>query len=362
MIAQPAVAAAHDYPASDLTDVGARLRFHRNEAALPAPEHVVAAIRALDGNALARYPVDLFEEFRTLLADRMGTGAQCLAIGSGADEILGALMRAFLQPGDSIIAVTPTFGMYAHTAAIAGATLNSVPYRERWRLDPRRLIESSDARTRIVVLGHPNNPTGDALAREDLDTIARGLPQTVIVVDEVYLCLGSDSLVDCAARYPNVVVVGSFSKAAALAGLRVGYAVASAQNSAVLRRVISPFPVGVASLTGAMAYLHEAEATAAFQSTLNRQIERSLSAIAQAITPFCLNVWRGPANYLLADFGGAVKTAAHALADADIAVRSFSDPSIANCLRFCAAADAPTAELIATLRTAFAVETSVLHA
>jgi len=189
-----AVLNACDYDEAYLSDAGVRLRMHRNECPLPAPEHVVAAVRAIDGERLRCYPAELLRDFSAALALRIGTASSDLSLGSGADEILGALARVFLDPGDTMLTVRPTFGMYAHVAAVAGAKLRAVPYERRWQLDPRAIVCAADDRTRLVILGHPNNPTGDALRPADVLKLAAELPNAAIIIDEVYLALSPASL------------------------------------------------------------------------------------------------------------------------------------------------------------------------
>jgi histidinol-phosphate aminotransferase len=341
-----------DYPERDLRDAGIRIRLHRNEAALEAPEHVVEALQSIDGDLLRRYPTELGYVVTRLLAKRLDTSPERVALANGADEALGALARVFLEPGDEAIAPSPAFGMYARVAAIAGAHLRQIPYCERWRLDPELFAASANGWTRLVFLGHPNNPTGDALRASDLDAIVRALPNVAIVVDEVYLALSQLSLVRISQRYANVIVVGSLSKSASLAGARVGYAVAEPEIAAALRRTLPPYPLAVGSLVAAEAYLGNAAATAAFETRLCAQTERSLNALESGIGPFAQSIARGPANFLLAEFGDRAPVVWKALDAAGIRARLFDAPQLSGAIRFCAASDAETEATIACLRAA----------
>jgi histidinol-phosphate aminotransferase len=359
---RPAVLNAPDYDAAYLSDAGVRLRIHRNESALPPPAHVLASVRALDADALRYYPAELLREFTAALAGRIGTSTASLALGSGADEILSALARAFLDPGDTMVTVRPTFGMYAYAAAVAGANLRAVPYEQRWQLDPSAIIRAADARTRLVVLGHPNNPTGDALSAADVRLLAGELPDATIVIDEVYLALSSASLAPLTTTLPNVVVVGSFSKIAALAGMRVGYAIASERIAASLRRVIQAFPLSAASLVAANAYICGGAETVVFETALATQTRRSLDAVVDGVGRFADSVWRGPANFVLMDFGARAPIIEAALTNKGIAARSYAGSELSGCLRFCAADDDATAELITAVQSAMAEETAAANA
>jgi histidinol-phosphate aminotransferase len=345
-----AIAELADYSERDLRDAGIRIRMHRNESALVAPEHVVRAIRAIDGEMLRRYPTELQRRVERLLAERLGVGVERVVLASGADDILGGLARVFLDPGDEAIVPVPTFVTYGRVVAVADARLREVPYTQRWSLDADAMVTAANERTRLIILGHPNNPTGDVLRTADLDAIVRALPNIATVIDEVYLSFSPLSLVPYAQQYDNAIVVGSFSKAASLAGVRVGYAVAEPSVAAALRRTLPPYPVAVASLVAADAYLSDSAATELFEEQLRAQTKRSLDAIEAAITPFAQSIARGPATFLLAEFGERAAEIWNALDAAGIRTRLFDTPHLNGAIRFCAVSDAETKDTIACVR------------
>ena len=345
-----------DYPEVDLHDAGIRVRLHRNESALPAPEHVLQAVRAIDGNLLRRYPTDVQREVEQQLANRLGVPAEMLVLSNGADEILGTAARVFLEPEDEALIVVPTFGMYARVVAIAGGRVRTVPYTSRWRVDVEALISNAAENTRLLFLGHPNNPTGDVLQARDLEYLATALPNVAIAVDEVYLSFSPLSVARYAQRFENLVVIGSLSKSAALAGARVGYAVTSARAAAALRRTLPPYPLAVASLVAAQAYLDDAAATAAFEKRLGAQTKRSLDALEAGIGPFARSIARGPANFVLMEFGERAPQVHRALDRAGIRARTFDSPLLDGAIRFGASSDAETRETIACVRTAMQKE------
>jgi histidinol-phosphate aminotransferase len=338
------------YDERDMMDDGVRLRFHRNEAAVPPPEHVVRAVQQLDGEALRTYPVEAQARLARTLATRLGVERDEVVLGNGADELLLALGRALLAPGDEALLVTPTFGMYSRSVRNAGGVVRALPYRARWSLDVEALVKLATPRTRLVLLGNPNNPTGEALNVDTVGWVAEALPYATIAVDEVYLALSEQSLVSMVARYHNVVVVASLSKTAGLAGLRVGYAVAERRRAAALRRVIAPYPLGVASIVAAQAYLDNTAATQAYELGLSLAVKRSLDRITEALEGRARAMWRGAANFVLFDFGDEASRIVGTLADAGIAVRTFDDPVLAGMVRICAAGEAATTELIDALR------------
>jgi histidinol-phosphate aminotransferase len=333
----------------ELCDDGVLIRAHRNEAPVPPPEHVVAALRSIEASLLGRYPDALQRSASAALAARLRVDPSGIVLGNGADDMLYALTNAFVSAGDNALVVTPSFSTYARAVAVAGGELRTLRYRERWSLDSDALVASADDRTRLIVLGHPNNPTNEPLDRITLERIARLVPQALIVVDEVYLSFSEHSLVSAARDVTNVAVLGSLSKVGALAGLRIGYAIANRSNATVIRRVMPPFPVGVPSLVAAEAYARGGASTDRFEAQLAKQVERSLDAIVDAIRPRAHMIWRGSSNFVLADFGEAAESIERSLAVRGIAARAFTDPDLGGCLRFCALDDAATAQLVEAL-------------
>ncbi len=344
------IAALPDYDPRDLSDDGIVIRLHRNEGALAPPEFVLDAIRAVDPETLRTYPTALQRVVIAQLAARVGCDRSNVVLGNGADEILAACARVALDVGDVALTVTPTFGMYARVVALAGGQLRRIPYATRWNLETQALLEAADDRTRLVILGHPNNPTTDLLQSRNLAAVARALPNALIVVDEVYLAFSNRSLAREATAFENVIVVGSLSKCASLAGARVGYALAPPLLAAALRRVLGPYPVSALSLTVAQAYLCDPSRTRSFETQLEAQIARSLDAFTCAFAPFAGEIWRGPGNFLLIDCGASAERLHDALARQGIAVRTFDDPMLGGMLRVSATTDEATATVANALR------------
>ncbi len=345
-----------DYDPRDLNDEGIAIRLHRNEGALPPPDFVLDAIRGIDAQTLRTYPTQLQTDVAGLLASRFSRQPGNVALANGADEVLAAAARIVLDAGDNAVTASPTFSMYARVVALTGAQIRRVPYQARWRFDARSLIDAADDRTRLVFLGHPNNPTADPLRVADLSAVATALPNALILVDEVYLAFSDRSLEREANSYDNVAIVGSFSKCASMAGARLGYALAAPSVAAAARRSLGPYPVAALSLVAAHAYLCDATRTRAFETQLEAQIARSLDALESGFAPFARDIWRGPANFLLADCGARALPIRDALAAHGIAVRSFDDPMLAGMLRVCATDDVSTETVVRELRAIAAKE------
>ncbi len=345
-----ACAALPPYERGDLVDGPLQVRAHRNEAALPPPPAVLEAVRGIGAETLRCYPADLQRRVARRLARRLGVTARGLALANGADEMLLGAARATLDAGDEALMARPAFGMYARAVAMMGAIPRRIPYRRRWQLDVDAFLEGAGDRTKLVYLGHPNNPTGEALPAAALERIARALPRTLVLVDEAYLALGAHSLIGYAGAPRNVIVAGSLSKVCALAGLRIGYLAGDPLVVGAIRKMLAPYALSAASLVAADAFLSDEAAMRSYEAALCEQVRRSLDALTAAALPFARAVWRGPASFALVDVGTAARPLTEALRRRGIAVRSFGDPDLSTCVRICALDDAGTVQLSDALR------------
>jgi histidinol-phosphate aminotransferase len=181
--------------------------------------------------------------------------AVVVQVGCGADELIDLLMRCVLEPGDKIVDCPPTFTMYVFDAAVNAAKVVTVPRLAGFKIDVdgiRRAVE--EHRPKIVFLTSPNNPDGSVIAEEDLKAILT-LP-VLVVLDEAYIEFSEEpSRMAWVAEQPNLVVLRTFSKCAALAGLRVGYGAFPLEMVQYLWRAKQPYNVSVAAEVAATAAL-----------------------------------------------------------------------------------------------------------
>lgn len=206
-----------------------------------APSAAFAASLGTDPESLRRYPLDASLE--RALAARHGVTAERIFVGAGADDVLDRLCRAVLEPGRTAIVPVPTFEMLPRYVALTGAELVPVPWTNGpW---PREAVLAAiDARTALVAIVSPNNPTGLVASGDDLRAVLAAAPNAVVLVDAAYAEFGGEDLTSIALAHGHAVVTRTFSKAFGLAGLRVGYAIAAKDVVRWLRSVGSPFTAG----------------------------------------------------------------------------------------------------------------------
>jgi threonine-phosphate decarboxylase len=265
-----------------------------------------AVREALASVPLDRYPDRECLELRAALADSLGTSPACILPGNGASEMIWLAALAFLQPGDRMFVLGPTFSEYARAARLMRARVFT------WRAAPeqgfvpdltviaRRL---KSLRPRLVFLCNPNNPTGVALPPGEIAAWARQHPRTLFIVDEAYLAFaaGLDSALAFAEE--NVLVLRSLTKDCGLAGLRLGYAVGAEELMAALRQAQPPWSVNALAQAAGVAALRDPYHRRASLERLARAkqelvaglIRLDLEPVPSAVHFFLLRVGNGAA-------------------------------------------------------------------
>ena len=279
------------YPAAETYEIGGELvKLASNETPwAPHPE----VIRAIEGElgTLNRYPDPEKNRLRAAIARRLGVASGHVAVGNGSCEILLAAADALLEPGAEIVYAWPSFSMYPHLAGQSGARAIEVPLDSEGRHDLEAMAREVTAATRMVIVCNPNNPTATALPVEAVESFVASLPRHVcVVVDEAYVEFSTmqdpDESLPLAARYPNVVLLRTFSKVYGLCGLRVGYAVCSEEFRMAVDVVRQPFSVNaLAQAAAAEALRHQDEVARRVERVVIERVhieeelaERGLSA------------------------------------------------------------------------------------
>jgi histidinol-phosphate aminotransferase len=226
----------------------------------PLPAVRSALIRSID--VANRYPEFLPDRLRRLIAGHIGVGDEQVVLGAGASGVVMQVLHAVTRPGDRIVLSEPTFDGYPIFAKMARLTSVTVPLDERGQHNLEAMAEAA-ADARVVVLCRPHNPTGTLELVADVLRFLRGVPEdTVVLLDEAYIEFVDPQLriygPDLVRRFPNVVVVRTFSKAYGLAGLRIGYGFSAPELATTLWSMQLPFGMGITSLV-AVAASYDAE-------------------------------------------------------------------------------------------------------
>jgi len=238
------------------------IKLASNENPLGVSPKAQRAIRAVLGE-LARYPDGNGFELKQALKRRFGVAMDAIVLGNGSNDVLELAARAFLAPGLSAVYSQHAFAVYPLAVQAIGAQGIEVPAND-YGHDLAAMLRAIRPTTRLVFVANPNNPTGTFLGGTELEAFLATVPQEVLVVlDEAYneyLAPGiRQQSLAWLKRYPNLILTRTFSKAYGLAGLRVGYAFASAEVADMMNRVRQPFNVNSISLAAAAAGLEDHE-------------------------------------------------------------------------------------------------------
>jgi histidinol-phosphate aminotransferase len=263
----------------------------------PAPavrDAVLAAAADLN-----RYPDNSSGQLVERLAALHGVDRECIAVATGSVAILGQLAQVCVEPGDEVLFGWRSFEAYPIVTQVAGGRPIAVPLAGDLGFDLTRMVERCSARTRLVFICNPNNPTGTARGRDAIEGLCAELPDEVVVaVDEAYFEFADQSHVDClplARERENVCVLRTFSKAYGLAGVRVGYAVGSPPLVASLRKAAIPFGVSALAQAAALAALDAEPEMASWVRLVvaeRRRLQRALRSMGFAVTDSAANfVW-----------------------------------------------------------------------
>jgi histidinol-phosphate aminotransferase len=290
------------------------------------------------------YPDPAQRAVREAAAHYVGAEPEQIVFGVGSDELLGIISHLFVGPGDTVVNVPPTFGMYEFLGHVADATVVNVPRREDFGLDMPPL-ERALSRAKLLFLASPNNPTGTPLPREDLLRLLEH--DAVVAVDEAYAEFAGESVVDLCAAHDNLIVVRTFSKWAGLAGLRIGFAVMARELADLVWRVKVPYNLSVAAEQAVLATLEDTDGLEANVEKLVRERERMAVRLA-ALS------WLRPhpssANFILCDVSGlAAKDVRDKLRSRGILIRYFDSPMLRNCIRISVGKPEHTDRLIEAL-------------
>jgi histidinol-phosphate aminotransferase len=334
------------------------VRFDVNTS--PVPPDLSDVLAGAFDPLLSEYPPSDYAALVAAAADTYGVATDEILPTAGADEALDLTARAFLREGSVAVAATPTYAMYRIVTEQRGASFVSVPRRPRdegFALDLPALAAAARS-AQLVWLCEPNNPTGSAepplriselLSMLAEDAAADGREPPAVAVDEAYAEFVGRSVLPLRSFYPRLVVIRTLSKAHALAGARVGFAIARPQTLAPILSYRAPASVGTVSAALATAALRRPELAAANVA----RVASERSRLAGQLAALGWRPYASEANFILVRFGDPAEAAAAAesLLRVGLVPRTFgSDHPLADCLRLTVRSVEENDRLIAAAR------------
>ncbi len=276
-----------------------------NENALgPSPMAQEAMLHAVANMHL--YPDGGSYYLRRALALRFGVAEDMIMLGCGCNEHAVLLANAFMQPGDNLVMSERSFVVYKLVAQLFQCESIAVPMKGMTH-DPDAMLEAITPKTKLVIIGNPNNPTGTMISQEQVDEFIRRVPRNVVTVfDEAYMELLEpeqqvDTIKHVNAGHKPVVTLRTFSKAYGLAGLRVGYAIARSEAIDLLNKVRQPFNVNAMAQTAAVAALGDENHLAATR----RMLKSGREQIMNGLRELGLDPVESVTNFIMFPFGRA---------------------------------------------------------
>jgi histidinol-phosphate aminotransferase len=293
----------------------------------PLPGVLEAAIAAAD--SFNRYPDMGVSALVAELAQRFGVPESHIATGTGSVGVAQSLLQATSGPGDEVVYAWRSFEAYPIIVQISGATSVQVPLAEGDVHDLDAMLAAVTERTRLIFVCNPNNPTGTAVRRAELERFLDAVPGDVLVVlDEAYCEFVRDGEVpngiDLYRDRPNVCVLRTFSKAYGLAGLRVGFAIAHEPVAAALRQTAVPFGVSQLAQDAAVASLRA-------ERELLRRVDALVDERARVVAALTAQGWTVPdsqANFVWLRLGERTLEFAAACEAAGVVVRPFAGEGV----------------------------------
>jgi histidinol-phosphate aminotransferase len=269
-----------------------------------------------------RYPDPHQDAIRNKLSSIKGVPAENIFIGNGSDECIDLLYRAFCEPGrDNVIINPPTYGMYEVSANIQGIEIRRANLLENFQLDLEKIESLIDVNTKIIWICTPNNPTGNSIYFQDIETILNNF-DGMVVADEAYINFARQkSMVKLLNEYPNLVVMQTLSKAWGLAGLRVGMAFASKEIIQILLKIKPPYNISEPVQELAVKALDNVETVNAMIKELVAQREWLENELPNV--PAVIHIYPSDANFLLVKVKDATSMYKH-LIENKIVVRDRS--------------------------------------
>jgi histidinol-phosphate aminotransferase len=292
-----------------------KLRLDMNEGMAGCSPKVRAALRRLSGEEITMYPEK--ENATARIAPFFGVSARELVITGGIDEALRLVADVFIERGRGVLLVEPTFSMYRFHADQRDARIHTLYCDKEMRFPLGDVLRALKQAPAVFFLANPNNPTGALLEKRALAKILDAATRTLVVVDEAYFEFSGVTALPWIRRRENLVVTRTFSKAAGLAGLRVGCLFAHRETARILKRAQTPFPIGIAPLVAAEAALKDS----AFTRRATAEITQGRKLLESGLRELGVRVFPSAANFVLADFGARGPKVIRALARRGILIR-----------------------------------------
>lgn len=323
------------------------IKLNTNENPYPPSPKVFEAIAATNNDSLRLYPDPNAEDLKQALATYFNLQSNQVFVGNGSDEVLAHTFQALLKHDLPILFPDITYSFYPVYCGLYQVEYQTLPLTEDFSIDPSDYNTPNGG----IIFPNPNAPTGKLLSLAAIESILRANPESVMVVDEAYIDFGGQSAVTLLDEFPNLLVIQTFSKSRALAGLRIGYALGHPDLIEALERVKNSFnsyPMDRLALAAGVASLQDDDY---FQAQCQRIIQQR-DKVTQALDALGFSPLNSHANFVFTrpPEGTTAEELAQQLRERKIIVRYFNKPRIDNYLRITTGSEEENQALIEALQ------------
>ncbi|MDD1771232.1 MAG: histidinol-phosphate transaminase [Methanomassiliicoccales archaeon] len=302
------------------------LRMDTSTNPLGANPTAAKVLRECSKMDLNQYPSPYSDALREELAKLHGLKAENFVVGNGSDEVLDIAFKSFIEPGATVLMPYPSYSLHGYFVRVNCGKVKTVDLTASFQLDVKAMLAEE---AQMLILCTPNNPTSNTFRRKDVKALLDGFEGPVIV-DEAYAEFAGRSMIPDVESYPNLIVTRTFSKAYALAGMRIGYSVANTELAAVMQRVKIPYSLNRVSERVAIEALRNQEFVRRSVETVRKgrvQLEKGFAALG-------LRVYPSEANFILFKLPVESAMLVKTLAEKGVMLRDFGRLRLLeNCVR-----------------------------
>ena len=304
-----------------------RLDFNENTIGC-SPKVIEAISEIIDANTMSMYPE--YSQAKSVIANFFNVMSEQLVFTNGTDEAISLLVNTFVEHGQQLVLVHPSYAMYRFYGELGGAKITEVQYEitDDFKFPMAKLLASINQETAAVFLANPNNPTGTAISRSEIVQVLRAAPNSVVLIDEAYVEFADVSALDLINEFPNLFVSRTFSKAYGMAGIRFGCLFSDAQNIEWVQKAQSPYSVNVVAITAALAAVRDDKYLTNYVS----EVRESRKFVEAEFDRLGVKYFDSTGNFLLFNVGSRATSIRDQLATRGVLVRDRSY-EIAGCVR-----------------------------
>ncbi|MGH1363472.1 MAG: histidinol-phosphate transaminase [Calditrichia bacterium] len=305
-----------------------KIRLDLNESLWGCSPTVMEALNRIDDLEVIAYPD--YNGFMKQLSQFLEVPQEQLLISNGADDAIRAVMQTFIDPADQVLLAYPSFGMIDLHARVVGADVQQIVYEADLSFPIDKFIAEINDATRLVAVVRPDSPCGAVISREQLIRLLEHTPNTLVMLDETYTHFLGESCLDLQAKYDNLIVLRSFSKAYGLAGLRIGVTAACPAFIEQMRKVNPPFSVNGLAVIAASAAMSDKS----FLEGVVAELEVERNYVRVGFEKLGLECRGAAANFHLLQIGDESDRVHKALIDRGILVKNLNKlPNLGGCFR-----------------------------